>query len=313
MSASEVYVRIRERLASVVVGQDEATEQLAVALVAGGHVLVEGVPGVAKTLLAKAFARCLDLSFRRVQFTPDLMPSDITGTSIFRAHTGEFELSRGPIFTQFLLADEINRTPPKTQSALLEAMEERQVTIDGVSHDLGPYFMVVATQNPLEYEGTYPLPEAQTDRFLLKISMGYPEEDDEREILRRHDDGFDPHELGGLEPMAGTELIDQLRDEAQRVKVDDTLFAYIVALTRASRRSARLRLGASPRATVALLSAAKARTALLGSDYLTPDGVKAVARPVLRHRLVLKPETEIEGLTVDDVIAGLLDEVEVPR
>ncbi len=312
-SPAAVHAALLETLDRVVVGQADAVAELAVAVVAGGHVLLEGVPGVAKTLLAKALARCLSLDFKRVQFTPDLMPSDITGTSVFRPATGTFELSRGPIFTEILLADEVNRTPPKTQAALLEAMEERQVTIDGVTHDLGPDFTVIATQNPLEYEGTYPLPEAQTDRFLLKIVIGYPEAEAEKAILARHHAGFDPHDLSGLAPVADRETLHALRAAARAVKVEDTLFAYVTRLARATRASGRLRLGASPRAAVALLAAAKARAALAGQGYLTPDEVKSVALPVLRHRLVLKPEAEVEGLTVDDVIEGLLDEVEVPR
>jgi len=290
-------------------------DELLAAFLAGGHVLLEGVPGVAKTLLAKALARALDLAFARVQFTPDLMPADILGTSVYRSHTGVFELSRGPIFTEVLLADEVNRTPPKTQAALLEAMEERQVTIDGVRHPLGEGFFVVATQNPVEYEGTYPLPEAQTDRFLMKVRMGYPSAEEEAELLRRAAAGFDAHDLAaaGVAPVAGREGVRALRAAARQVPAAPPLLDYVARLARASRQLPRVRLGASPRAGVALLSAARARAALRGAGWVSPDDVKAVAHPVLRHRLVLRPEAELEGATGDDLVEELLATVEVPR
>ena len=310
--AKGLYAALSGALGQVVVGQEEAMEGLAVALLAGGHVLLEGVPGVAKTLLARSFAAALSLTFRRVQFTPDLMPSDITGTRVYRSSKGEFELERGPLFTQILLADEINRAPPKTQAALLEAMQERQVTLDGERHDLGPLFTVVATQNPLEYEGTYPLPEAETDRFLLKLVLTYPPRDEEVEILRRHVGGG-RIEAASLEPVCDAKTLLAARAEVARLTVDETVLRYVVALAEASRTSARIRLGTSPRASVALLMASRARAAIQGRDYVTPDDVKAIAPAVLRHRLVLRPEAEIEGLTVDDVIGGLLHEVEVPR
>jgi MoxR-like ATPase len=278
-------------------------------------VLLEGVPGVAKTLLAKALARCLDLSFTRVQFTPDLMPADILGTSIWRPQEQRFELAKGPIFTEVMLADEINRTPPKTQAALLEAMEERQVTIDGLPHALGKHFFVIATQNPLELEGTYPLPEAQTDRFLMKIRVGYPAATEEVEILKRAHQGFDAHDL---ERMGVSRVLTRadavaLRQLAVEVKVEESIFQYVANLCRATRSSPRIRIGASPRAAVALLLSAKASAALAGKAYVTPDDVKSMARAVLRHRLILKSEAEIEGLTVEDAVGQLLDEVEVPR
>jgi MoxR-like ATPase len=310
-----VFGALRAEVGKAVVGQDTAVTELFTAFLAGGHVLLEGVPGVAKTLLAKALARCLELSFSRVQFTPDLMPADILGTSVWRAQEQAFALAKGPIFTEVLLADEVNRTPPKTQAALLEAMEERQVTIDGVRHPLGRHFFVVATQNPLELEGTYPLPEAQTDRFLMKIRIGYPEPADEVELLRRTHQGFDPHDLSsvGVGPVMTPEAARSLRHGAVAVAVEESLFRYVSDLCRATRQSGRLRIGASPRAGMALLNAAKARAALFGKAFVTPDEVKAVARPVLRHRLLLKSEAEIEGLTVEDAIGQVLDEVPVPR
>jgi MoxR-like ATPase len=307
--------RLTAEIGKAVVGQGAAVEQLLAALLAGGHVLLEGVPGVAKTLLAKALARALHLSFGRVQFTPDLMPADILGTSVYRAQTGAFELRRGPIFTDVLLADEINRTPPKTQAALLEAMEERQVTIDGERLPLGPGFFVVATQNPVEYEGTYPLPEAQTDRFLMKIRVGYPEAVEELELLRRAAAGFDGHDLdaAGVGPVLTREGLDALRGRARAVPVAPELLDYVARLARGSRQLPRVRLGASPRAGVGLLAAARARAALRGAEWLTPDDVKAVAPPVLRHRLVLRPEAELAGASPDELVAELLETVPVPR
>ncbi len=302
-------------LGKVVVGHQVAVEQLLSALLAGGHVLLEGVPGVAKTLLAKALARALDLSFGRIQFTPDLMPADVLGTSVYRAQTGTFELRRGPVFTDVLLADEINRTPPKTQASLLEAMEERQVTIDGERLPLGPDFFVVATQNPVEYEGTYPLPEAQTDRFLMKIRVGYPEAAEELELLRRASAGFDGHDLAGagVRPVVSRQALAALRARARALPVAPELLEYLLRLTRGSRQLTRVRLGASPRAGVALLAAARARAALRGAEWLSPDDVKAVAAPVLRHRLVLRPEAELEGASPDELVAELLETTPAPR
>ena len=304
---------LRSAIGKAVVGQEPIVDALLIALIARGHVLLEGVPGVAKTLLARTLAHVLDLQFRRVQFTPDLMPQDLLGTSVFRPEQGTFELVKGPIFTELLLADELNRTPPKTQSALLEAMEERQVTLDGTRHALGDHFFVMATQNPLELEGTYPLPEAQTDRFLMKLVLAYPEQATEIEVLRRHHQGFDGHGLESLgipRVLTGAGL-DALR--ATPVTVHDSLLQYVVALCRRTRDHAQLRLGASPRAAVSLLAAAKARAILHEQSYVTPDDVKAMALPVLRHRLVLRPEAEIEGLTPTSIIERLLGEVEIPR
>lgn len=307
--------RLGAEIGKAVVGQAAAVEQLLCALLAGGHVLLEGVPGVAKTLLAKALARALHLSFGRVQFTPDLMPADILGTSVYRPQAGTFELRRGPIFTDVLLADEINRTPPKTQAALLEAMEERQVTIDGQRLPLGPGFFVVATQNPVEYEGTYPLPEAQTDRFLMKVRVGYPEAAEEAELLRRAAAGVDGHDLdaAGVGPVLSREDLDALRARARAVPVAPELVDYVARLARGSRQLPRARLGASPRAGVALLAAARARAALRGGEWLTPEDVKAVAPPVLRHRLVLRPEAELAGASAEELVAELLESVPVPR
>lgn len=301
--------RVQAEVTKVVVGQSEALDSLLVCLAVGGHALLEGVPGVAKTLLASTFAQALGLEFRRAQFTPDLLPSDLTGTMTLRDR--ELVFRPGPVFTNVLLADEINRTPPKTQAALLEAMEERQVTIDGVTHGLGPHFFVVATQNPLELEGTYPLPEAQLDRFLMRVRVGYPAEGAEREMLATtHARAGAPVEVA---PVVAAAELTALRLQAAQVKVEASVIDYVLKLVRATRESPRLKLGASPRAGQGLLAAAKARAALLARDYVTPDEVKAVAPSVLNHRLMLKAEAEVEGVTVDDVIARLLEQVPVPR
>ncbi len=304
----------RSEIAKVIVGQQEAMDQLLLVLLCRGHALVEGVPGLAKTLAVKTLARIGRLDFRRVQCTPDLMPADVMGTNVFNMARSEFVLHRGPVFTDLLLVDEINRTPPRTQSALLEAMEERQVTIDGTPYPLSDSFTVLATQNPIEFEGTYPLPEAQLDRFLMKIRIGYPSDADEMAILERFHSGFDAHQLDrmGLAPLPGGWL-SGARDEVQRAHVEPQLFRYASSIARRSRDWPSLSLGASPRATLGLLVVAKAHAALDGREFLLPDDIKAVAPPVLRHRLLLKPEADLEGITADQVIGEILAAVEVPK
>ena len=310
-----LHLRLRQEADKVIVGLSEPFELLVVALLTGGHVLLEGVPGTAKTLMAKTLARLVQTEFTRIQFTPDMMPSDILGTSVFDINTGKFYLKRGPIFTNLLLADEINRAPAKTQSALLEAMEERQVNLDGTRYPLSAPFMVVATQNPIEYEGTYPLPEAQLDRFLFKVLVPYSPLEDEVEILRRYHRGFDAHDLdaAGLQPVLSAEGVARARELAVQVVVEEGILNYIAQIAAVSRRSTDLILGASPRASTHVLLASKVYAALQGRDYVSPDDVKYVLFPVLRHRIVLKPEAEIEGLDADAVIQRLLRQVEVPR
>ena len=310
---------VREEVGKVVVGQEGTLSGLVTALLVGGHVLLEGVPGVAKTLIAKALAASLDLDFTRVQFTPDLMPADVLGQLIYTPGSsagaeGAFRFREGPVFTNLLLADEINRTPPKTQAALLEAMEERQVTIEGQARPLPNPFIVVATQNPVEYEGTYPLPEAQLDRFLLKLQVGYPSPEQEQEVLRRHDEGLDPHDVASLvRPVATAADLLVARAMVDEVRVDPAVLAYVVSLARATRESPSLSLGVSPRGAAMLLHAAKAWAWLSGREFVTPDEVKAIARPALRHRVQLRPEVELEGVTPDGVLDGLLATVPVPR
>ncbi len=303
--------RLERALSGVVLGQPTVIADLLTTFLARGHVLLEGVPGVAKTLLARSMAQALGLGFTRIQFTPDLMPSDVLGTSVFRPQDGSFHLSKGPIFTEVLVADEINRTPPKTQAALLEAMEERQVTIDGVTHPLATHFFVVATQNPLELEGTYPLPEAQLDRFMMRVRVGYPDEAAEKRMLL----GF--HERGGVAPKVERALeageLESLQRDAATVTCEPSIIEYAVRLVRATRHNPRLRLGASPRSGQSLLAAAKARAALGQKRFVTPDDVKHVAASVLNHRLIVKAEAEVDGVSADDVIRQTLDQVEVPR
>jgi MoxR-like ATPase len=305
---------VRTELAKVLVGQREVADQLLHVLLCGGHAVIEGVPGLAKTLAVKSLARICGLGFQRVQCTADLMPADITGTNVFNMATAAFSLHRGPVFTDLLLVDEINRTAPRTQAALLESMEERQVTIDGVRYPLGENFTVLATQNPVEFEGTYPLPEAQLDRFLFKIRIPYPTADDELEILSRHGAGFDSRRLDdiAITPIDGS-LLAAARADIARVSVEPAIYRYIVALIRRTRDWPSVSLGASPRAAVGLFLAARAAAAMEGRDYLLPDDVKSVALPVLRHRLLLKPEADLEGLTPDQVIQQILSTVEVPR
>ncbi|HEX7303608.1 MoxR family ATPase [Lentzea sp.] len=311
--ARTALVALRTEIGKAVVGNDAAVTSLILALLCKGHVLLEGVPGVAKTLLVRALARALDLSTTRVQFTPDLMPGDLTGSLVYDAHNAAFSFRQGPVFTNLLLADEINRTPPKTQSALLEAMEERQVSADGTTRPLPSPFIVVATQNPVEYEGTYPLPEAQLDRFLLKVTMPVPAREHEIDVLSRHAAGFDPRDLSSLSPVAGAAHLEAGSAAVRSLTVAPEVIAYVVDVCRATRESPAVRLGVSPRGATALLAVARAWAWLSGRDYVTPDDVKALARPALRHRLELRPEAELEGVTADGVLDGVLGAVQVPR
>ena len=313
--ARDAVVRVRSEVAKAVVGQDSVVTGMVAALLVRGHVLLEGVPGTAKTLMVKAVAAALDLGSKRVQFTPDLMPSDVTGQVLYDQSTGAFRFREGPVFTNVLLADEINRTPPKTQAALLEAMEERQVSVEGEARPLPEPFVVVATQNPVEYEGTYPLPEAQLDRFLFKLVVDYPSAEQERDVLARHHRGMDPHDVRslGVEAVAGVEQLQAARAAVAAITVEDPVLAYMVDLTRATRISPALSLGVSPRGSTMLLHAAKAWAFLAGKTFVTPDEVKAVALPTLRHRVQLRPEVELEGGSVDGVLQGLLASVPVPR
>ncbi|KOU52574.1 AAA family ATPase [Streptomyces sp. NPDC060334] len=314
-SARSSLEALRTEIGKAVVGQDSAVTGLVVALLCRGHVLLEGVPGVAKTLLVRALAASLELDTKRVQFTPDLMPSDVTGSLVYDARTAEFSFQNGPVFTNLLLADEINRTPPKTQSSLLEAMEERQVTVDGVPRKLPEPFLVAATMNPVEYEGTYPLPEAQLDRFLLKLTVPLPSREDEIGVLTRHAAGFDPRDLhaAGLRAVAGPAELETARKAVETTTVSPEIAAYVVDICRATRESPSLTLGVSPRGATALLATARAWAWLVGRDYVTPDDVKALALPTLRHRVQLRPEAEMEGVTADAVITAILSHVPVPR
>ena len=315
MLTHDIAQTMRSEASKVIVGQEEAFTQILIALFSGGHVLLEGVPGTAKTLMAKTLAALTGVEFKRVQFTPDLMPSDVIGTQVFEMGTGQFRLRKGPVFTNILLGDEINRAPAKTQSALLEAMEERQVTIEGERLPLPEPFFVMATQNPVEYEGTYPLPEAQLDRFLFKVIVDYAPQEVEIEVLRRYHAGFDAHRLetDGLHPVMSPEILAQCRAEIRQVQVDDGVLKYVTDIAQASRKSLDLILGGSPRASISLLLAAKTWAAMQNRAYVTPDDVKFLARPVYRHRIILKPEAEIEGLTPDTAMARILARVDVPR
>lgn len=304
---------LRAEVGRAVVGQDAAVTGLVIALLCRGHVLLEGVPGVAKTLLVRTLSAALSLRTSRVQFTPDLMPGDITGSLIYDARTAEFSFREGPVFTNLMLADEINRTPPKTQAALLEAMEERQVSVDGTPRPLPEPFVVIATQNPVEYEGTYPLPEAQLDRFLLKLTLPLPQRAEEIEVLSRHAAGFDPRDLGGIRPVADAALLDRARAEVARVQVGPEVLGYLVDVVRATRQSPSLSLGVSPRGATALLATARAWAWLSGRGFVTPDDVKALAHPTLRHRVQLRPEAELEGVTAESVLDSVLASVPVPR
>ncbi|KAA0097601.1 MoxR family ATPase [Mycolicibacterium sp. P1-18] len=311
--ARRALLALRSEIGKAVVGQDAVISGLVIALLCRGHVLLEGVPGVAKTLLVRTLAAALQLDFKRVQFTPDLMPGDVTGSLVYDARTAEFEFRAGPVFTNLLLADEINRTPPKTQAALLEAMEERQVTVDGDARALPDPFIVAATQNPIEYEGTYQLPEAQLDRFLLKLNVPLPPRDQEIAILSRHARGFDPRNLSEIRPVAGPAELAAGREAVSRVMVADEVMGYIVDIAGATRASPALQLGVSPRGATALLATARSWAWLSGRNYVAPDDVKAMARPTLRHRIALRPEAELEGATPDGVLDGILSAVPVPR
>jgi MoxR-like ATPase len=311
--ARQALMRLREEVGRSVVGHDSVVTGLVIGLLCRGHVLLEGVPGVAKTLLVRSLAAALSLDFKRVQFTPDLMPGDLTGSLVYDAKSAEFEFREGPAFTNLLLADEVNRTPPKTQAALLESMEERQVSVEGMPRGLPDPFIVAATQNPIEYEGTYPLPEAQLDRFLLKLNVALPGRDHEIAVLERHTGGFDPRDLTFLQPVASAAHLADGRAALSRVHVAPEVMGYVVDLARATRQSPSLRLGVSPRGAAALLTAARAWAWLAGSSFVTPDDVKVLARPALRHRVQLRPEAELEGADADGVLDGILASVPVPR
>jgi len=309
------FVDLAKALSLVIVGQTVLVRQLLVALLSGGHVILEGVPGTGKTLLVKVMAQLMQADFRRIQLTPDILPSDIIGTNIFDLNSRNFTLRKGPIFTEILLADEINRTPPKTQAALLEAMEEQQVTIDGESLPLPDLFWAIATQNPLEFEGTYPLPEAQLDRFLFKLVVDYPDSKAERQMLLNAQTGLQTRrqDLTHLKPILAVADVLAARQETRQVKMTDALLDYLLALVQRTRQHPDLDLGASPRSAVAWLHASKAHAWLSDRDYVTPDDIKAVAQPLLRHRLILRPEAQLDGMKIDGAITGLLGQVAVPR
>lgn len=314
MTDNALFHRLSQTLSKIIVGQPAVVQQLLVALLSGGHVIIEGVPGTGKTLLVKVLARLMQADFKRVQLTPDILPADILGTNVFDFNSSSFSLKKGPVFTEILLADEINRTPPKSQAALLEAMEEKQVTLDGETLLLPELFWVIATQNPLEFEGTYPLPEAQLDRFLFKLVVDYPEPAAEKQMLLNVQSGFSAKvDLERIQPLAKVEQIISLRQAVGNVRVAENIIDYLLALIGRSRQHRDLLLGASPRAAVAWLQTCKAQAWVSRRDYVTPDDVKAVASPLLRHRLILKAEAQLDGLQVDEVIASLLKQVPVPR
>lgn len=312
----DTLTRARAEVGKVIIGQEDVIDKALIAIFTGHHALIEGVPGVAKTLLVRTLARVLGCEFNRIQFTPDLMPADITGTSVYNMKTSEFTLIQGPVFTTFLLADEINRAPAKTQSALLQAMQERKVTIDRETHLLSPNFTVFATQNPVEYEGTYPLPEAQKDRFMLKVSMNAPDRASEVELAQRMLGNHSPEDTlaaGEVQAVISAEDLASLRQALAGITVREELVSYVVDVVRATRENDSVLVGAGPRATQSLLLASRANAALLGRDFVTPDDVKTMAEPVLGHRLILRPEYEIEGVTITEVIKKLLEQVTVPR
>jgi len=315
MSVEALSGKIRSEVGKAIAGQESVVEQVLVAILANGHVLLEGVPGVAKTLLVRCLAKTLDLEYGRIQFTPDLMPSDVVGTTIFDPKTTDFKVHKGPIFVNVLLADEINRTPPKTQAALLEAMEERRATIDGEPYPLPPPFLVFATQNPIDFEGTYPLPEAQQDRFLMKIIVDYPSPEAEVDVLKRHHAGFRPQSLDeyGIQAVVNAAELAQMQADVAKITVEDKVFNYIYEMVKATRNSNDVMVGGSPRAGIALLNCSKAVAALRGRDFVIPDDVKEFALPVLRHRVLLRPEAEVEGLSSDRVLRSIIDAQVVPR
>lgn len=315
MSVEQSVERIQSEIGKAIVGQHRTIEHVLAGVLADGHILLEGVPGVAKTLIVRCLAKTLGLEFGRVQFTPDLMPSDVIGTNVFDQKTSDFVLRKGPIFVAVLLADEINRTPPKTQASLLEAMEERRATIDGVPHELPFPFVVFATQNPIEFEGTYPLPEAQLDRFLMKVIVPYPEEADEAAVLQRYAEGFRAQELDkvGIQQVVDAAGLVELRKQVNAVRVEPDILGYINHMVRLTRTADMIAVGGSPRASIAILLCSKAIAAIRGREFVIPDDVKEVALPVLRHRVLLRPEAEIEGITPDQVVLGLFESVPVPR
>ncbi len=315
MPNNSLLNNLTQKINEIVVGQSDLVRQLLVALLSGGHVIIEGVPGTGKTLLVKVLSRLIAADFRRIQLTPDILPSDILGTNIFDLNSRDFMLKKGPVFTEILLADEVNRTPPKTQAALLEAMEEQQITLDGQTMLLPPLFWVVATQNSLEFEGTYPLPEAQLDRFLFKLVVGYPAKDAEKQILLNAQAGFKAKKLDleRIQAIATVADILSLRQQVQNIQVEDNIFDYLLNLVERTRQHPDLILGASPRSTVAWLNASKANACISARDYVTPDDVKEVAAPLLRHRLLLKPEAQLDNVQIDEVIESILKQISVPR
>ena len=315
MPNNSLLNKLTQKIDKIVVGQSNLVKQLLVALLSGGHVIIEGVPGTGKTLLVKVLSRLIAADFRRIQLTPDILPSDILGTNIFDLNSRDFMLKKGPVFTEILLADEINRTPPKTQAALLEAMEEQQITLDGETMLLPPLFWVIATQNSLEFEGTYPLPEAQLDRFLFKLVVGYPAKDAEKQILLNAQAGFKAKklDLDRIQTIATVADILSLRQQIQNIQVKDNIFDYLLNLVERTRQHPDLILGASPRSTVAWLNASKANAYISARDYVTPDDVKEVAAPLLRHRLLLKPEAQLDNVQIDEVIESILKQISVPR
>ena len=306
---------IKKEAGRIIKGQDDLLEMMLVCLFSGGHILIEGVPGLGKTLSTRVLAAVSGLKFKRIQFTPDMMPSDITGNNVFDMNEGRFHLRKGPVFANLLLADEINRTPPRTQAALLEAMEEKSVTIDGSTLPMEQPFMVLATQNPIEFEGTYPLPEAQLDRFLIKLNLDYPDEKAELDMLKNHAGGFNAADVESMNinPVITKEMLGECKDEISHIRIDDSVMSYILSIVRATRNSPVLMLGASPRASVALMTASRALAAMEDRDYVIPEDIKQLALPVLRHRVIVSPESEIDGISADRALTGIVEGIKVPR